>query len=191
MLQTRKLRRVRGSHGANAIIPAMATSNIEIVRTGLDAYKRGDIDAVLALLDPDVQFEGLHGDACTNREQTGEALRRGTGQAEQLELADAVPFGTDKVMVCLVRLGADEDDEGEGGMPARFYVVVGFAGETIVRMQTFGGRRDAVQAARGVASPAPAKKPAVAADARQGNGGKSKKSLWRRARMGVGRALGR
>ena len=114
----------------------MATSNIEIIRTGLDAYKRGDIDAVLALLDPDVQFEGLHGDACTNREQTGEALRRGAGQAEQLELADAVPFGTDKVMVCLVRLGADEDDEDEGGMPARFYVVVGFAGETIVRMQT-------------------------------------------------------
>ncbi len=169
----------------------MTVSNIEIVRTGLEAYKRGDLDAVLELLDPDVRWEGIGGtDPCTNREQAAEALRAGMAQAADLELADAVPFGTQKVMVCLVRMGADADDDD--GPPSRIYNVVTFAGERVVRMQGFLGRRDAVQAARGVEAAADSPSPAtVGAKGKARGSPKRNKSLWRRARMGVGRALGR
>jgi hypothetical protein len=168
----------------------MATSNIEIVRTGLDAYKRGDLDAVAVLLSEDVRWDGIGGqDRCVGREQTTAALRAGAGRAADLELADAVPFGTDKVMVCLVRMGAGEDDE-EDAPPPRIYNVVSFEGERIARMQGFLNRREAVQAARGVEPPAPAA--ANGGPGGKGKGpGKPKKSLWRRARMSVGRALGR
>jgi len=161
----------------------VAASNIEIVRTGLDAYQRGDIDAVAAILAPDVRWEGVGGvEPCVSREQAVAALRAGAGQAKGLELADAVPFGTDKVMVCLVRSPV----AGEGGeaLPSRIYNVVTFTGETVVRMQGFLGRKEAVQAARGAdaaAKPSGPSKPA----------GPRKRSAWRRFRMAVGRMLGR
>jgi ketosteroid isomerase-like protein len=177
------VRRAPATGCDHALVPA---SNIEIVRAGLDAYKRGDLDAVLELLDPNVRMDGVAGaDPCLNREQAAEALRAGMAQAGDLELADAVPFGTDKVMVCLVRMGADEDSDDEDAPPARIYEVVSFAGEKVVRMQEFRGRRDAVQAARGVEEESSASGGGVAAKP------KRKKSLWRRARMGLGRALGR
>ncbi len=164
---------------------AVATSNIEIVRTGLDAYKSGDLDTVAGLLAEDVRWDGIGGQSCANREEAKEALRAGAPRAAGLELADAVPFGTDKVMVCLVRLGADEDEDD--APPARIYNVVSFADEKVVRMQAFLNRREAVQAARGVKPPSPA---ADAGPAKAG-GGKGKKSVWRRTRMSLGRALGR
>jgi ketosteroid isomerase-like protein len=169
----------------------MTVSNIEIVRTGLDAYKRGDLDAVLELLDPNVRLEGAPGtEPCLDREQAAEALRAGMAQAADLELADAVPFGMSKVMVCLVRMGADEDEDDEDAPPARIYEVVSFEGEKVVRMQEFRGRRDAVQAARGLEQDSPPR--GVARTTATGTAKpKRKKSLWRRARMGVGRALGR
>jgi ketosteroid isomerase-like protein len=173
----------------------VATSNIEIVRTGLDAMKRGDLDAVVALLDENVRWDGVgEVEPCLNRDQAAEAMRAGMASAADLELADAVPFGTDKVMVCLVRLGAGDDDDEDDGPPSRLYNVVTFEGERIVRMQGFLNRREAVQAARGLDTAAEAANgSAGSADAAKGAGGsgKRRKSLWRRARMGVGRALGR
>jgi ketosteroid isomerase-like protein len=159
------------------------SANIDTVRTGLDAYKRGDLDAVEPLLTPDVRWEGVGGgDPCNGREQTLAALRAGVAEAQGLELADAVPFGTDKVMVCLVRLTAapgGDDDEAA----SRVYNVVTFTGEKISRMQGFVARKDAVQAARGgEADPAGKAKTKAA---------KKKRPLKRRIRMAVGRALGR
>jgi ketosteroid isomerase-like protein len=36
-------------------MPTEAERNIELVRAGVDAFTRGDIDAVLAIMDPDVE----------------------------------------------------------------------------------------------------------------------------------------
>src|SRR5437764_1181383 len=34
----------------------MSQENVEIVRTGYDAFARGDLDGVLAMMDPDVEW---------------------------------------------------------------------------------------------------------------------------------------
>ncbi len=158
------------------------SANIDIVRAGLDAYKRGDYGAVAEVMAPDIRWEGVgDGEACVNRDETLAALQESAEQARGLELADAVPFGTDKVMVCLVRTQAPESGEE---LPSRLYNVVTFAGEKIVRMQGFLGRKEAVQAARGGEAPrAETPKP----EPKQGSG----RTPWRRFRMAVGRALGR
>jgi ketosteroid isomerase-like protein len=160
------------------------TAKIDTVRAGLDAYKRGDFDAVAELLAPDVRWEGVGGaDPCVNREQALAAMRAGGDRAKDLELADAVPFGTDKVMVCLVRVpGGETDDEEE--QPARVYNVVTFAGDKVARMQGFLGRKEAVQAARG-ADKGEAKPPKATKSSPR------KRPLSRRIRMAIGRALGR
>ena len=167
----------------------MATSNIEIVRTGLEAYKRGDLDTVLELMDPDVRWDGTGAQgSCVNRDEAAAALRAGADRAAGLELADAVPFGTEKVMVCLVRMGDGEDDDA----PARIYNVVTFDGGKVVRMQGFLARREAVQAARGIEPESASHRQAGTASGVKADGGpRRRKSLWRRARMAVGRALGR
>jgi ketosteroid isomerase-like protein len=157
------------------------SANIDTVRAGLDAYKRGDLDSVGELLAPDVRWEGIDGGTCSNREETLETLRANSAKAADLELADAVPFGTDKVMVCLVRVGRGGDDE-DG--QSRLYNVVTFAGEKIARMQGFVARKDAVQAARG-GDADPAGKAKAKAEK------KRKRPLKRRIRMAIGRALGR
>ena len=74
----------------------MAASDIELVRGAWDAFARGDIDAALDVLDPDVQWYGA-GDpeaegACRNREQAVAFIRRSLAEgvtAELLELRDA------------------------------------------------------------------------------------------------------
>lgn len=160
------------------------TANIDIVRSGLDAYKRGDMDAVAALMAPDIRWEGVGGEEpCVNREQTIATLAASAQQAKGLELADAVPFGTDKVMVCLVRI---QDEPADPELPSRVYNVVTFTGEKIARMQGFLGRKEAVQAARGAEAGAAAKP-----DAKPKAAGARKRPLSRRIRMAVGRALGR
>jgi ketosteroid isomerase-like protein len=162
------------------------TANIDTVRAGLDAYKRGDFDAVAELLAPDVRWEGVGGaDPCVNREEALSAMRAGAERAKDLELADAVPFGTDKVMVCLVRVPGDETDEN---LPPRVYNVVTFAGDKVARMQGFLGRKEAVQAARGTDAADGGGESAPKAKQKQGT---RKRPLSRRIRMAVGRALGR
>jgi ketosteroid isomerase-like protein len=156
------------------------SANIDTVRAGLDAIKRGDLDTVAGLLSPDVHWEGFEGDPCTNREQAMEAMKAGAERAKSLELADAVPFGTDKVMVCLVRPpGAAAEDDA----PERVYQVVTFDGEKIVRLQGFLARKDAVQAARGGEA-----EPSGKLNEKDR---KRKRPLKRRIRMAIGRALGR
>ena len=161
------------------------TAKIDTVRAGLDAYKRGDFDAVAELLAPDVRWEGVGGaDPCVNREQALAAMRAGADRAKDLELADAVPFGTDKVMVCLVR--PPRADAGED-LPPRIYNVVTFAGDKVARMQGFLGRKEAVQAARG----ADAATAGGQAGPKAKPKGARKRPLSRRIRMAIGRALGR
>jgi ketosteroid isomerase-like protein len=154
-------------------------SHIETVRAGLEAYRRGDIEAIGELLAPDVRWDGGAGaDPCLDRETALAAMRASAPDNADLELADAVPFGTDKVMVCLVRpAGADA--------PERVYQVVTFGDDgKVARLQGFAGRKQAVQAARGVTAGD------AGGGAKQG-GGARKRPPWRRFRMAVGRLLGR
>jgi ketosteroid isomerase-like protein len=85
---------------------------MELVRRGYDAARRGDLEAMRAILDPDVKWHA--GDpeaayACHNREQAlafmGRANRGPIG-----ELVDVIDAG-EKVVVILRRRPSPDDPE--------------------------------------------------------------------------------
>ena len=81
----------------------MAESNVELARRGFAAVLRGDLDAIRALLDPDVKWHG--GDptavgSCQNRDQALAFMRIAAERAPDVELVDVVDAG-DKVVVIL------------------------------------------------------------------------------------------
>jgi ketosteroid isomerase-like protein len=80
-----------------------AESNVEIARRGFDAALRGDLDAIAAILDPDVKWHAGDPDAegaCHNRTEALEFMRAGFERGAVGELVDVVGAG-DKVVVIL------------------------------------------------------------------------------------------
>lgn len=86
----------------------MTESNVDLARRGYDAARRGDLEAMRELLDPEVKWHA--GDpsaeyACHNREQAlavmGRADRGPIG-----ELVDVIDAG-DQVVVIMRRTGGD------------------------------------------------------------------------------------
>jgi ketosteroid isomerase-like protein len=82
----------------------MPESNVELARRGFDAALRGDLDAIGALLDPQVKWHG--GDptapgSCRNREQALAVMRQSdVVSGGRFELIDVVGAG-DKVVVIM------------------------------------------------------------------------------------------
>jgi ketosteroid isomerase-like protein len=118
----------------------VAAGNVELARRGFAAALAGDLDAIAALLDPEVRWHG--GDptaagACRNREQAltfmrrAEALRNGS-----VELVDIVGSG-DKVVVILRRTG-------DG---ARFANLTTFRDGRVIEMVHYANADDALAAA--------------------------------------------
>jgi ketosteroid isomerase-like protein len=91
----------------------MTETNVELARRGYDAIVRGDLDAIVELLDPDVKWHG--GDpavGCQNRKQTLHWMRqaqqrRGSPPAELVDMIDA----GDKIVVIMRRIGEDGEPE--------------------------------------------------------------------------------
>ncbi len=85
----------------------MVEQNVDIARRGWEAAQRGDLDAIAALLDPDVKWHG--GDpasGCQNSVEALEFMRRGLIRRRgEVELIDVVGAG-DKVVV-VMRVAAD------------------------------------------------------------------------------------
>lgn len=54
----------------------MASANIEIIRRGLDAYNRGDVEAVLETADPDIEFMPLRSLVVGGSYRGHEGIRR-------------------------------------------------------------------------------------------------------------------
>lgn len=89
-------------------------SNADLARSGYEAARRGDLDVIADLLDPDVKWHG--GDpswegACHNRDQALDVMRRAGGRGIG-ELVEVIEAG-DKVVV-IMRPVRDEDDESTG-----------------------------------------------------------------------------
>jgi ketosteroid isomerase-like protein len=79
--------------------------NVELARDGFEAALRGDLEAIAALLDPDVKWHG--GDpssGCQNRNEALALIRNGLARMNDVELVDVVGAG-DKVVVLLRRPG--------------------------------------------------------------------------------------
>ncbi|MGZ4201848.1 MAG: nuclear transport factor 2 family protein [Thermoleophilaceae bacterium] len=89
----------------------MTENNVELARRGWEAVQRGDLDAVAALLAPDVKWHG--GDpavGCQNRAEALEFIRQGIARRGPSELVDVMDAG-DKVVVVLRRATGDGETE--------------------------------------------------------------------------------
>lgn len=79
----------------------MARSNAELVREGFAAFKRGDLETIESLLDPNVEWRWIEpGDwDCHNRDQVVQTIRdrlaEGFGENELDEVIEA----SDRVLI--------------------------------------------------------------------------------------------
>jgi ketosteroid isomerase-like protein len=90
----------------------MSESNLELARRGYEAVRRGDIDSISELFDPDVKWHG--GDpanGCQNRRQTIEFMRQAQARNQPMgEPVDMIDAG-DKIVVIMRRTGEDGEPE--------------------------------------------------------------------------------
>ena len=85
-----------------ARMAAVSESNLERVRRGFEAARRGNLDALRELLDPDVTWhgaEGLTADSCHGREDVLRFIENAARRGAIGELVDVVAAGEDVVVV--------------------------------------------------------------------------------------------
>jgi ketosteroid isomerase-like protein len=125
---------------------AMSQENVEKVRAGFAAYNRGDLDTLMEMYDPEVEFVTL----LQGNRHGKDALRllfeenRNTMPGYRLDPEELIDAG-DKV-IALVRLG------GVGrvshiAMDDRIALLFTIKGGLAVRQQTFRNKDDALEAA--------------------------------------------
>lgn len=123
----------------------MSTELIEQARGGLEAWQRGDVEALAPLLHPDVEltwWEPGEWD-CYGREAVLELLRERTEEgagAAEIELIDA---GEDAVISCRVETVA----EGPAAAGLRPATLIVFRDGLAITMRQFPSREDALAAA--------------------------------------------
>jgi len=86
----------------------MSTDVVALARDGFDAALRGDLDALGAMLDPDVTWHG--GDpsapgACRGSDEVLRFIRRALDTGWAGRLVDVVDAGSDRVVVVLQPAG--------------------------------------------------------------------------------------
>ena len=81
----------------------MTRSDVELLRSAWDAFTRGDVDAAVAALDPEVRWYGAgepDGEgACQNREEATAFIRRARAEGLTAELLDVREAGDRLVAV--------------------------------------------------------------------------------------------
>lgn len=94
-------------------MPPERNQNAELIRRAYDAYARGDLPAVLAIVDPDLEWTYLNpGEAdpqprvCHGRHELEASLRRQAERGLRAQLEEVVGHG-DRVMVVVRTPGAD------------------------------------------------------------------------------------
>src|SRR6476659_7171582 len=128
----------------------MSEENVELARKAIDAFNRGDVDAWLGFLSPDVVWEPLplvgFRDVYRGRAEARQWLEQlpEVGEAH-LEIEQITPLHDDAVLKELIAIG-----RGRGsGLPweQRIWEIVWFAEGLITRRQPFSSRAEALEAA--------------------------------------------
>ena len=120
----------------------MASENVELVRNAFEAWRRGDVDELAQLIDPNVEWSWWEAGPwdCHGREQVLQVMRERDRQGVKGELEELLDAG-DKVMIGV--RGPDlERFFGDG--QDRVYNVFTFRNGKVVRMQDYRTRDEAL-----------------------------------------------
>ncbi|MHB1533149.1 MAG: nuclear transport factor 2 family protein [Acidimicrobiales bacterium] len=121
----------------------MSETNAGLARRGWEAALRGDLDAITALLDPQVQWHGgdpTSAGACHNRDQAVQFMRQARERRPLPDLVDVLDAG-DKVVVILRR------PAGEDGQRSLVANLTCFRDGKVVEMVHYEDPDDALTAA--------------------------------------------
>jgi ketosteroid isomerase-like protein len=93
----------------------MSEANVELARQGYEAALRGDLEKIAGMLAADVSWHG--GDpsapeACKNRSEVLEVMRRAAGRSDIGELVDVVDAGEKVVVIMRPRTSVDGEPAG-------------------------------------------------------------------------------
>jgi ketosteroid isomerase-like protein len=125
----------------------MTNRNQELVRQAYQAYTRGDLDGLLDLVDPDLEWTYLDPEfadprpaTCHGRDQLRAALQRQASHGLPTELEEVVASG-DSVLVVIHQPGLDRLRFRQGN--DRNYLVLTLDQGRIIKMRTCQDRAEA------------------------------------------------
>jgi ketosteroid isomerase-like protein len=124
-------------------------SAVALVRRGYEAWNRGDVEGVLAFLDPEIEWRGYthipESGALEGREEVREWLERFLDAWEELEIEVTEVLEAGDQVVALVgfrALGKGSGIQVEGGVDAHVWTV---RGGHAVAVTFYQGTRDALK----------------------------------------------
>ena len=131
----------------------MSEENLALARKSIGALNRGDLDAWLALHDPDVVWEALEGVPGVDELYRGRAGMRewvelmweNVEERFHIEIEQMADLSDDRVFIAVV-LTARRKGSG-APFEYRTWQILWFAGGLITRRQAFWTRAEALQAA--------------------------------------------
>ena len=131
----------------------MSEENVELAREAIDALNRGDVDAWLAFLSPDVVWEALPGVPGLGELYRGRAeVREWIEQLFELaeggvhtEIEQLTDLGDDRVFLAIVLTARGRGSGVPFEMPN--WEVIWFAEGLVTRRQIFWTRDEALEAA--------------------------------------------
>jgi ketosteroid isomerase-like protein len=132
---------------------AISEENVELARKAIDAFNRGDSDALLGCLSPDVSWEALEGVAGIGELYRGRAgvrewielMLENAEDRVHIEIEQMADLGDDRVFIAVV-LTARRRDSG-APLEYRTWQIVWFEDGLITRRQVFWTRAEALKTA--------------------------------------------
>ena len=131
----------------------MSEENVALARKAIDSLNRGDPDALLALLSPDVVWEALEGvmgigELYRGREEVREWIELMWEDAEEvvhIKIEQISDLGDDRVFIAVVLTARRR----RSGVPLEYrtWQIISFADGLITRRQVFWTRAEALKTA--------------------------------------------
>ena len=131
----------------------MSEENVALARKAIDAFNRGDFDALPAFLSPDVVWEALEGVSGVGELYRGRAevrewialMLEDTEEGIHAEIEQMAELGDDRVFIAVVLTARRRGS----GVPFEYrtWQIVWFTDGLITRRQVFWTRAEALKAA--------------------------------------------
>ena len=141
------------SFGWREILRGMAEENVALARKAIDALDRGEFDAFLAFLSPDVVWEALEGVPGIGELYRGRAgvrewielMWENAEEGVHIEIEQITDLGDDRVFIAVVLTARRRGS----GVPFEYrtWQIVWFADGLITRRQVFWTRAEALKTA--------------------------------------------